>query len=808
MTAAIRAKAEEITHGKTTKAEKIQALYEFVSLNYRYIGISLGLARYTPHKADEVLANRYGDCKDKHTLFAALLGAEGIQAYPALISSTQKIDDEIPSPGEFDHLITAIPEGNGFEFLDTTAEVGKLGYLAGTLRAKSALVVMPGGGSRLVTTPADPPGANAESFLMNAALDGKGVLVGTARLESHGDSEFMMRSVFRRVPESHWDELVQRISKSLGFAGTVSNLSEARPEAIQGPWWITYDYRREDYETAEHYIVLPLPPILLQAMSEKRRNLPEAVELGSPFSLIYQAKIRIPEGTTAALPKNVNIKTEFAVYTAQYGFNRGMISGTRQLQILQREIPGSQRMAYAAFARAVFEDESSTVRLLGSNEVRGQTSSIPFAPSRLGHSQNAEVQKLYDDGFHSLQLGAPFEAIGELEKAVKLEPTFVEGWWMLASARMMAKQDEEGIEAFRKVIVLKPGDVQPLRMLAMAQVAAGRNKDAIATWREVLGMDYGDAQATGQLTHLLVRERMFKEAIDLLAERERRGELQVDWQRELGRAYLQNGDTAKAMENFQKALERDRSPWALNSVAGALAEAKFSLNDALRYAGEAVKDTEEASAKSDDVNGELRRLTRALATEWGTLGWVKLQMDDYEGATRYLESAWAALQAPAIGEHVGMLYEKTGKKQQAVKSYELTLSEIGQAGDPELRARVTARLAAFKKGAATFTADPSLLLSSLRKYELRLPAGWTGLGGGTMTITLSNVPGEQAKVTFSGGSEGLRNYTSEVAKIKLTFSFPDQRPTRIVEMGMLGCSVVQKGCTLTLAPLDPENGQH
>jgi len=58
-----------------------------VSARFRYIGIDLGLSRYTPHGAPDVLINRYGDCKDKHTLFAALLQSVGVAAYPALVSS-------------------------------------------------------------------------------------------------------------------------------------------------------------------------------------------------------------------------------------------------------------------------------------------------------------------------------------------------------------------------------------------------------------------------------------------------------------------------------------------------------------------------------------------------------------------------------------------------------------------------------------------------------------------------------------------------------------------------------------------------
>ena len=106
--AEIQAKAAEVTKGLTDESAKIRALYDFVSTKYRYIGIDFGIGRYQPHSAAEVLANQYGDCKDKHTLFAALLKAAGIRAYPALISSEREIDSDVPSPGQFDHVITAI----------------------------------------------------------------------------------------------------------------------------------------------------------------------------------------------------------------------------------------------------------------------------------------------------------------------------------------------------------------------------------------------------------------------------------------------------------------------------------------------------------------------------------------------------------------------------------------------------------------------------------------------------------------------------------------------------------------------------
>src|SRR5581483_1856025 len=119
----VRTKAEELTKGLTTDDQKIEALYDYVSKNFRYVSLSLGLSRYQPHPAADVLHNQYGDCKDKHTLLTSLLEAEGWKANSVLINSSRKLDPDMPSPSQFDHVITMLPLGNREIWMDTTAEV-------------------------------------------------------------------------------------------------------------------------------------------------------------------------------------------------------------------------------------------------------------------------------------------------------------------------------------------------------------------------------------------------------------------------------------------------------------------------------------------------------------------------------------------------------------------------------------------------------------------------------------------------------------------------------------------------------------
>src|SRR5581483_5749939 len=156
-TPAIQAKAKELTAGLSSDSDKARAIYQYVAMKFRYISISLGVGRYRPHTAEEVLANQYGDCKDKHTLLVALLRAQSIEAWPALIGVGVKFNTDFPSPAAFNHLITVLPEGGKYVWLDTTAEVAPFGLFSQAIRDEQALIIPTSRKAFLQKTPADPP---------------------------------------------------------------------------------------------------------------------------------------------------------------------------------------------------------------------------------------------------------------------------------------------------------------------------------------------------------------------------------------------------------------------------------------------------------------------------------------------------------------------------------------------------------------------------------------------------------------------------------------------------------------------------
>ena len=149
--------------------------------------IAFGIGRYQPHSAAEILGNQYGDCKDKHTLLAALLSAVGIRAYPALINSQTAVDADVPSPGQFNHVISVVAKGSTLSWMDTTPEVAAIGYLVNPLRGKPALVIMPDKVA-FQTTPPNPPFTNKDGYTITAKFDADGTLQAHAESKYRGDS--------------------------------------------------------------------------------------------------------------------------------------------------------------------------------------------------------------------------------------------------------------------------------------------------------------------------------------------------------------------------------------------------------------------------------------------------------------------------------------------------------------------------------------------------------------------------------------------------------------------------------------------
>ena len=118
------------TENPNLETQTLAAL-KFVQEEVRYLGMEIGANSHKPHEPSTVLARRFGDCKDKTVLLCALLRGFGVEADAALVNTflADKLNERLPSPIVFDHVILRAKLGGETYWLDPT-----LTYQRGTLR--------------------------------------------------------------------------------------------------------------------------------------------------------------------------------------------------------------------------------------------------------------------------------------------------------------------------------------------------------------------------------------------------------------------------------------------------------------------------------------------------------------------------------------------------------------------------------------------------------------------------------------------------------------------------------------------------
>lgn len=94
----------------------------FVQNDIRYLGIEIGEYTHRPHSPAETFNKRYGDCKDKSLLLAAILRTRDIPADLVLVNTGMKehVVDWLPGKN-FNHVIVRLKIDGSVKYVDPTA---------------------------------------------------------------------------------------------------------------------------------------------------------------------------------------------------------------------------------------------------------------------------------------------------------------------------------------------------------------------------------------------------------------------------------------------------------------------------------------------------------------------------------------------------------------------------------------------------------------------------------------------------------------------------------------------------------------
>ena len=766
-TDALRARANEITAKADTPEAQVRAIYSYVSSHTRYIGIDFGIGRYKPHSAADVLANQYGDCKDKDTLLEALLHAKGFVTAPALIGAGIAPVPDVPSPAVFNHVITTVNLPSGRIWLDSTPLAAPFQYLTAIIRDQKALVVPVDAPATLVSTPANAPYSFVERFEATGTLDAEGKMNAKMTASYRDDQEVLVRALARTVAPAEWDKASQFLSAHTGFGGTTSNTQFTNGDDIFFPIVLKYDYARHPFGDWDNLRIVPLFPALEFSPLESDSNAPDNdIQLGAPRTLNATSHIHLPAGFRPDFPDPIHVKTDFATFDKTYRFEGDEIIAERNVTVLKSKIPKSDWKKYQAFTKDISLTGENWIQLIKPSkpiviqipspsdgaspstanppvlkvrppaETQPSTAAAP-PPSDLS---TTDLMALSLKKMQAQDWAGARQALDQL----RAKSPNQKGLWSSYGyiAEVGEKNTEEAKEDFRKEIEQQPDNGMLVDSLAQLQNRTGDSVGARHTLSAFLEHHPDNLHMSMFLATLQTSASDDAGALKTLEAAADQNPDNRYVRVQIGESLVRLGRNDEAAAAAKSALDGADDPGLLNDAAYVLSEANSNLDIAEEASRKSIAKMEEDSAKITTAEANSRAFGSAnlLIASWDTLGWIFYQEGKLDAAKSYLSAAWRASLQADVGNHLGQLYEAKGQKDEASTTFALAQGALNSTSTPDVRKQINDSVQRLKKaGAKPGPANPTAALQDLRTYKITRPDGASGWGTFRLEVTTDGV---------------------------------------------------------------------
>ncbi len=375
----IAAKARELTTGAKTELDKIRAVGRYVQ-DIQYISIQIGVGRWRPHPAADVLAKSYGDCKDKANLMRAMLKSLDIQSYPVLIyaGDSTHVRNSWVSPGQFNHCIIAIkvsdetqvatvisdPKLGRLLIFDATDDNTPMGDLPEHEQGSFALIAAGDAGS-LIRMPESPSEANSIAREIRASLGADGAMTASIQERATGQRAVAYRREFRGRSRPDYVKVIEGWVTSSATAARVSTVNPVDRNA-EGKFDLDVDFAALGYGQLMQDRLLVFNPAIvsrgrLVQFTEPARRHPVVLKSDTFTETV---RVKLPVGFEVdELPDALKLDAPFGSYKATYEVKDGELVYTRSLAQRASTLPAAQYQSVRTFFNRIRASEQSPVVL-------------------------------------------------------------------------------------------------------------------------------------------------------------------------------------------------------------------------------------------------------------------------------------------------------------------------------------------------------------------------------------------------------------------------------------------------------------
>jgi hypothetical protein len=363
------AKADELgkvfaSDPTATPGLRAEAIYTFVSEKIRTVDLPFGSTGFKTRNPSDVLASGYGTPEDKYVLFAALADNFFGPARAGLIpSSVVAPQASLPLPSGFNHLLTMTGWPSITFWLDLNVEVAPYGVIPSQFRGKRALLIGQAATELWWRIDDFLPFRATQSVSINASINYGGTLSARVHYSLRGDNELLLRVAFHQSPKEKWKDIAQLLSISDGFRGQVSSVTASDPYATREPFTVDYEITMPkfvDWSKKPVHIPALLPQLGLPDPPAKPATgaKPLPIELGTPLDVSTSMTLQLPQGIRVQAPTGTSVNRDYATFASQYSAKGQIITASRHINFLLRQIPADRAADYNAFFRAVQNDEA------------------------------------------------------------------------------------------------------------------------------------------------------------------------------------------------------------------------------------------------------------------------------------------------------------------------------------------------------------------------------------------------------------------------------------------------------------------
>jgi Flp pilus assembly protein TadD len=699
-----------------------------------------------------------------------MLKAINIEAWPVLANAERQMDPAMPSPGEFNHLLTVVPRGRSAEewiWLDTTPGVAPYRMLLSNLRDRNVLLVSPPkelkqwpGVTHVLRTPADPPFAMSAVTEVTGKIDTLGAIRAAVRMTFRGDAEVVLRSVLLNVPADQLIEVAKGIAEEMKLDGNVSDFKATNLEAPGLPLSIEFSIRRGGFfkwTATGATLSLPLEDFELPYATDKEWKTRTRGKLGSPVLLTSRAILELPAGYTPALPVGIKVARDGYAFHSAYRIEEGRVVVERTVQIKKPEILATAAPEYLSFVRTVRSDEAQKIELTFDTKAAAE---IP---------PDATAVELYSAGFDAFQNNRYEVALAYWNGVVKLAPKHDSVWDALGLAYEKLGRPADAVNAFRKQTEESPYHHQAFKDLARVLIRQNEHdaaRKALLKHVEIVPLDGGALSDLG--SSLIDAGEHAQAAVHL--EKAVAISKNDAWSHvRLGAAYAGLKAPDKARAAFERAIKISPSPGIWTYAGWHLAQQGIELpwaEDLCRKTLTQVADTMNSLNLAEVTDGNRDDVER-VGWSWDAVGWIHFQRGNAELAERYIRAAWMLMGEPEMMDHLGQIYEKQARLADAAGAYVTALS-LNQSSKPvaERARRILGEKTDLKD---LLAAAPGASMNE-RPVTL-IPA--SPVDGAAQVEVLLKPDGSVADARFERGDEAIRTLVASVRTTRFKIQFPD-----------------------------------